>query len=154
MKKHKDLHINKWIGYILLALYLPSAIGFIWYCTTLGMLPVKYIIIAAIILAIFGVLFAIMHEKLATSVIASILTIVLTAGCMLGASYVIRTSRMITDVSTADVQQDIVSVYVMDKDSAETIEDIAAYQVGIISTTDRKNTDKHLKIWKQLWEMI
>ena len=51
---------------------------------------------------------------------------------MLGASYVIRTSRMITDVSTADVQQDIVSVYVMDKDSAETIEDIAAYQVGII----------------------
>lgn len=145
MKKHKDLHINKWIGYILLALYLPSAIGFIWYCTTLGMLPVKYIIIAAIILAIFGVLFAIMHEKLATSVIASILTIVLTAGCMLGASYVIRTSRMITDVSTADVQQDIVSVYVMDKDSAETIEDIAAYQVGIISTTDRKNTDKTLE---------
>lgn len=57
MKEHKDLHINKWIGYILLALYLPSAIGFIWYCTTLGMLPVKYIIIAAIILAIFGVLF-------------------------------------------------------------------------------------------------
>lgn len=142
MKKLKELHIHKWIGYILLALYVVSAIGFVFYCTTLNMFPVKYIVIIGIVLAIFAVLLAIMHERLVTSIIAILLTIALIAGCILGSYYIIKTNHTITEVTKADKQVDIISVYVMDDDPAESLDDIKDYSIGIVKTTDRENTDK------------
>lgn len=143
--KLKQRKINKWIGYILLAFYVPSAIGLTWYCTTLDMLPVKYIIIIAIVLAIFAVLIVIMHERLVTSLIAIILTMFLSAGCVIGSVYILQTSRTVVEVSTADAQKDIVSVYVMGDDPAEDLEDIRDYTVGIVSETDKENTAKTIE---------
>lgn len=145
MNRLKELHINKWVGYILLALYLASAIGFTGYCTTLDMFPVKYILIIGIVLLIAGVILAIMHERFVTSIISIVLTIVMTAGCIIGSHYVIETSQTIAEVTKADKQTDVVSVYVMEEDSAETLEDMKDYTVGIVKETDRENTDKTLE---------
>lgn len=145
MNKFKKLHINKWIGYVLLALYVVSAVGFVYYCTTLNMLPVKYIVIISIVLAILAVVLAIMHERLVTSIISIMLTIALTAGCILGSHYIIKTSHTITEVTNADKQVDVISVYVMDDDPAESLDEIKDYDIGIVKTTDRENTDKTIE---------
>ena len=136
---------NKWIGYILLALYVVSAIGFVYYCTTLNMFPGKYIVIMAIVFAILVVLIMIMHERILTSIIASILTIVLIVGCILGSHYIIRTSQTMKDVSTSDVQTDIVSVYVMEDDPAEVLEDVRDYTIGIVNEPNEKNAKKTIE---------
>lgn len=145
MGKLKRLKINKWIGYILLVLYISSAIGFTWYCTTLDMFPVKYIVIIAIVLAIFAVSIFLMHEKLILSMIGSALTVLLTAGCIIGSFYIIQTSKTVADVSTADVQTDIISVYVMKDDPAEELSDIKGYMVGIAKETDTEYTAKTIE---------
>lgn len=142
MEKLKKLHINQWIGYILLVLYVVSGAGLVFYCTALNMIPVKFIVIIGIILAIFAVLLAIMHERLVTSVIAIILTIALIVGCILGSYYIIKTSHTITEVTKADKQVDVISVYVMDDDPAKELDDIKDYDIGIVKSTDRENTDK------------
>lgn len=77
MKILKRLPINKWIGYGLLMIYVIVAIIFIVFCTTLDMLPIRYMIIIGVIFAIFSVVFLIMHENLIPSIIASVLSVVL-----------------------------------------------------------------------------
>lgn len=139
MDRLKQLKINKWIGYVLLALYVMSGIGFIRQCAALDMLPVKYILIIAIVLAIFAVLIVIMHERMVTSLFAIVLTILLTVGCTVGSFYIMQTSKTVANVSSADVQTDIVSVYVMENDPAESLEDIRGYHVGIVRETDVEN---------------
>lgn len=145
MEKLKQINLNKWIGYILLALYVVSAIGFVYYCTTLNLFPGKYIVIMAIVFAILAVLIMIMHERILTSIIASILTIVLIVGCILGSHYIIRTSQTMKDVSTSDVQTDIVSVYVMEDDPAEVLEDVRDYTIGIVNEPNEKNAKKTIE---------
>ena len=57
----------------------------------------------------------------------------------------IRTSRTITEVSKADKQTDVISVYVMEKDPAQSLEEIQDYQIGIVKETDRERTDQTVK---------
>lgn len=145
MRNLKELHINKWIGYVLLTLYVVSAIGFIYYCTTLDMLPVKYVVIIGFVLAILAVVLTIMQERLVTSIIAILLTIVLIVGCILGSHYIIQTGNTITEVTKADKQMDVISVYVMDDDPAESLDEVKDYDIGIVKITDWDNTNKTIK---------
>ena len=141
----KKLGINKLIGYILLVLYLIAAVVFIGFCTTLNMLPVLYLVIIGITLAIFGVIFAIMHEKLIPSIISSVLTILFIAGMIMGMTMIYKTNHTIQKVSTADTATDIIGVYVMDEDAAQSVEEAKDYTFGIISGMDRENTDKTIQ---------
>ena len=109
----KNLHIYKIAGYILLFLYMIAVIGMLYVVSGLDMLPAKFLLIIGIVMAILGAVLAIMHEKLLTSVIASVLSVVMIALSVLGISYIRKTDDMITEVSTADFQTDVISAYVM-----------------------------------------
>ncbi len=142
MLKQKKLPIYKAIGYILLLIYVLAAVCLLFFIFALGMIPTQYIIIAAVVMAIFAVIFAIMHERKIPSIIASVLTVILTAVYVIGAVYIGKTNNTISDVTTAEVQTDVVSMYVMDDDPAQTVNDAANYEIGIMSSVDRENTDK------------
>lgn len=142
MKPKRKLPIYKAIGYILLLIYVLAALCLLFFIFALGMIPTQYIIIAAVLMAIFAVIFAIMHERKIPSIIASVLTVILTAVYVIGAVYIGKTNNTIADVTTAEVQTDVVSMYVMDDDPAQTVNDAANYEIGIMSSVDRENTDK------------
>ena len=142
MKPKRKLPIYKAIGYILLLIYVLAAVCLLFFVFALGMIPTQYIIIAAVVMAIFAVIFAIMHERKIPSIIASVLTVILTAVYVIGAVYIGKTNNTISDVTTAEVQTDVVSMYVMNDDPAQTVNDAANYEIGIMSSVDRENTDK------------
>lgn len=145
MKKIQKICINKWIGFVLLVLYVVSAAGFVFYCTKLGMLPAKYIAIIDAVLAALAVLFAVMHKRLVSSVISMVFTVILTAACVFGSHYLIQTNRALAEVTKVSGSTDVISVYVMEEDNAENLEDIRDYSVGIVKETDRDNTDRMLE---------
>lgn len=134
--------INKYLGYTLLAIYAVVAIGLLYYCIALNMFPTMYLVIIAVAFIILGVLSFLMHERLTTSIIASVVTVLLIICCIVATYYIMKTNQTLADVTTADTQLDIVSVYVMDDDPAEVLEDIKGYKIGILENTDRENTDK------------
>ncbi|MGL6197850.1 MAG: LCP family protein [Lachnospiraceae bacterium] len=133
--------IRKIVGYTLLGLYIIAMIVLLVSFASLNMLPVKYMVILGLILTILAVLMAIMHEKQIASIIASVLSLAFTVAFVIGCFYINKTDTTIADVSTADVQTDIIGVYVMDSDSAETIADAKDYTFGILNKIDRSNTD-------------
>lgn len=140
--KLKNLHIHKVIGYVLLFLYMIAVISMLYVVSGLDMLPAKFLLIIGIVMAILGAVLAIMHEKLLTSVIASVLSVVMIALSVLGISYIRKTDDMITEVSTADFQTDVISAYVMSEDPAEKLADIAGYEIGRAHSIDTTNTDQ------------
>lgn len=142
MSKSKYLRILKIIGYILLVIYVVAVAGVLVYSTTLDMLPGKYLVMLGVIMAILGVIFAIMHERIMTSFIASILTLVMILGCAIGAVYIRHTGDMIAEVSSSDFQTDVISVFVMKDDKAEKLEDVKDYQIGQAHSIDTTNTKK------------
>ncbi|MBC5689823.1 hypothetical protein H8S37_12940, partial [Mediterraneibacter sp. NSJ-55] len=137
--------LYKLIGYSFIALYALCAIAFLTFCADLHMLPTTYMLIGGTVFSIFGVIFTIMQEKPALSVVADILCVLLAAGCIFGCYYIHKTNTTIQEVATADKQTDIVSVYVMEDDPAQSIEDAADYSFGISTAIDRENTDKTVK---------
>lgn len=133
MDKQKKFFINKWIGPILVAVYAVSAACLAIYCIRLNIFPVKYIVYAGVSLALLGVLAAILFRRPATFPIGALLMLVLTAACLTGFNYIQMTWQAIDKVTEADLPADIISVYVMQEDPAQTEEDIADYQIAAVS---------------------
>ena len=141
-KKRRGLPIRKMVGYSFIAVYAVAAFVLIIFCIGLDMLPVKYLLILGIVLAILAVLFAIMQEKFATGIIGDVLCALLAVACIAGCYYVDKMDTTIRQVSTTETETDVVSVYVMQDDPAQVLTDVATYQFGITSSIDRENTDK------------
>lgn len=142
MKLFKKLSVNKLIGYVLLVVYVITAAVFVSFCATLNMLPTIYLVILGVMLAIVGVIFVIMHEKFIFSVIASLLTAISVVGFITGMQMIYKTNHTIAKVSEAEAMTDVVGAYVMKNDPAQRIEEAKGYTFGIVSKTDRENTDK------------
>lgn len=132
MKNYKNQQINRYIGYVFLVIYIIMAVALMIQVADLGMFPLLYLAIIVVIFMILGVLFFLMHRKLATSIIASILSLVMIFLCGAGAYYIRRTTDALADVTTMGEQTDVVSVYVMSDDPAQKIEDIKEYDIGIV----------------------
>lgn len=129
------------IGYSFVGLYAAAAVSFLMFCADLNMLPILYIALGIIVLAALGMLFLFMHRKLvlsiASDVLCAVFSVILFAGCY----FVYQTGSTVTDVASADGETDVVSVYVMVDDPAQTLQDAAGYTFGISETIDRANTD-------------
>ena len=142
-KRQKNkIKIYKKVGYSFLAFYAMAAIALLTFCADLNMIPWLYMLVAGVVLTIFGVLFIIMQEKFALSILSDVLCTLLAVGCILGCYYINKTNTTIQDVATADTQRYVVSGYVMEDDPAQTIEDAADYRFGLSSTADVENTEK------------
>lgn len=141
MKKSTERKIIKIIGYVLAALFLAAGAYLMLNIIKLNMFPTSYMVILGFVLAIVFILLLIMHEKKVTSIIAIFLSFILAAGCMIGADYVQQTNKTLTEIATVDVETSLVSVYVLDEDKAEHIEDIKDYTIGIVTEQEREKVD-------------
>lgn len=140
-RRKKRLKPSAIVGYSFLGLYAVAAIAFLMFCLDLNMLPVMYIIIEVVVLAVLGVLFAIMQRKFSLSVISDMLCFIFSIGLFAGCYFIYQTGSTISNVASTEAQTNVISVYVMDDDPAQSLQEIADYQFGISATVDRENTD-------------
>lgn len=53
----------------------------------------------------------------------------------------------IRNISPAETQTEVVGVYVMQDDAAQTLTDAAGYQFGVTTAVDKENTDKTEEVY-------
>lgn len=143
--KLKIFPLRKTIGYAFLLAYAIAALIFTGFCVKVNLLPVLYIGIFILIFSILGVGFWLMHRKQVTSVIADVLSALFIFACIAGSFYINKMDSTIRDISSSDVQTEVVSVYVMAEDQAQTIEDAVDYTFGVTPSVDKANTDKTIE---------
>ena len=139
--REENMKLHKKVGYVLLALYIITALVLLIFSARLNMLPFNYLAILGVLLAIIGVILAIMHEKKGQSIVASISSVVFAIGFLFIAISLQKTTDTIQAISTAEVQTDSISVYVMEDNTAQVIEDTKDYKFGILTNMDRSNTN-------------
>ena len=140
-KQYQKLSLYKKIGYILLIPYIIAAISLLVSFSNLDMLPINYLAIIGVLLAIIGAILAIMHEQKTPSIVASVSSVFFTVGFLFIALNLNKTNDTIATISTAEVQTDAISVYVLEDNTAQSIEDAKDYTFGILKNMDRTNTD-------------
>lgn len=142
MMKHRGLSLREKIGYSFLAVYAVAALIFVVFGISLDMLPIVYIAVFGLALAILGVLFAIMQKKFTSAVIADILCVLFTIFCIAGCCFIDKADSTIRNISSTETQTEVVGVYVMQDDAAQTLTDAAGYRFGVTTAVDKENTDK------------
>lgn len=144
-KKHNPLSLRKKIGYSFLSVYSVAVYMLILACIKVGILPLLYISMITFILLLLGVLFWVMHRRKTSSLIADGLCTLLSVLCIAGCFYLDKMDTTISDISGSEGEREVVSVYVMEDDAAQTIEDAANYVFGVTTAVDKVNTDKTME---------
>jgi LCP family protein required for cell wall assembly len=136
----QDVGTYKKLERILLGVYGVVAIVFMVSLARLNMLPIIYLVIIGVLLVIIGVIVSFNHgRRVSTFLLASSITMMLILLLVIGATYAQRTGQVIDDITTIEYQKDVISVFVLYDDPAQTIEDARDYQFGKAQDSDRDN---------------
>ena len=146
-----DIQTCKKIGYGLLAVYSVIAVIYVIFLARLNILPVIHMAIIVVLLAIIGVVLSLFHgESRLRSIISSVVTIIIAGLLVIGTTFAQTTHVTIEEITTIEVQTDVISVFVLDEDEAETIYDARNYLFGILRHVDRENTNEAISEINQL----
>lgn len=141
-KKHKGFTLREKIGYSILSVYAVSALIFVVFGISLDMIPALYLVVFGLILAILGVLFAVMQRWFSSAIIADVLSVLFAVFFIAGCFYIDKADSTIRNISSGEVQTEVVGVYVMQDDAAQTLTDAEGYTFGVTTAVDKENTDK------------
>lgn len=144
--KHAQLRLKKrkkfWrkTGLMMTAVQAIASAGLVGLLFWLDMLAVRYlaaviVFLAVVLAAAFFMQFGRAHW------FGKILSLLMTVVLIFGVVYVCQAKAVLSDVSDHKTKIDVVSVYVLAEDAADTIQDAAAYSFGYHAKLDRKNTD-------------
>lgn len=133
------------IGRVLAAILLVVSIATIAVIEYLQMVPVEYVVGAAVILvALFAVVVSLMKfmkEKKGFYVGAA-LSVILTVALIICCGYAIRGRMAVENIATTDGNITKVNVYVLKDDPAKNIKDAKNYNFGVLASQDEQFTKK------------
>ena len=138
----KKFSIRKIMAYVLAAIQFIVMITLIVQLAITQMIPVGYLVIGAVLLLILLLVIIISQRNKVTGIIAMILSAILTLGMGYGNYMLYHTNWMLDQVTNVTVQVDTINLYVLNEDKAETVEDVAGYQFGILAAGERQSTDE------------
>lgn len=132
---------SKKLGYILAAIQCFITALLLGILIYLNMIPAKYFFpaIGVLLLLIIYIVFTQHSKKFRT--FGKILSVIFSIFFAIASGMLFLASDMLDSNTGADKKTNIISVYVMATDPAESIKDAAEYNFGILSTLDRENTD-------------
>lgn len=131
-----------WVTLPVVMLYIIAASFLCVKIRNLNMFPASYFGILLGIQALLAVLFLVMQRKKPAAVVSAILSFLLGAGFLMGAFYLERTQKTLSQVTVTTQENAFVSVYVKKDSVAETLKDIVDYKIGILKDLDLENTKK------------
>lgn len=131
-KKRQQKRKKNTFGYLLIILQAIVSVFLLISLTWLGMLPMKYITLAGLVLLclwLVCVLSQVNRKK--SGILGKVYSIFMIAGLSVGVFYIAKTTNLIGQISGNAFKTEKVVVAVLDSDPAEKLEDAAEYQFGI-----------------------
>ena len=131
-KKRRQKRKKNTFGYLLIILQAMVSVFLLISLTWLGMLPMKYITLAGLVLLclwLVCVLTQVNRKK--SGILGKVYGIFMIAGLSVGVFYIAKTTNLIGQISGNAFKTEKVVVAVLDSDPAEKLEDAAEYQFGI-----------------------
>ena len=133
---------SKKLGFILAAVQFVITAMLLGILIYLNMIPAKYFfpVTGVLLLLIIYIIFTQHSKKFRT--FGKILSLIFSVLFAIATGMLFRANGVLDSITGADKKTDIISVYVMASDPAESLADAATYNFGILSSLDRENTDK------------
>lgn len=131
-KKRQQKRKKNTFGYLLIILQAIVSVFLLISLTWLGMLPMKYITLAGLVLLclwLVCVLSQVNRKK--SGILGKVYSIFMIVGLSVGVFYIAKTTNLIGQISGNAFKTEKVVVAVLDSDPAEKLEDAAEYQFGI-----------------------
>lgn len=140
--KLQNFLASKKFGMILAAIEAVLALVLLGMVMYLNVLPWKYMIpIIVVMLLISGYILLSMRRKKYRT-FGKVLAIILSIIWIVGIYFVGYANGTFDKIGGAKTKTDVINVYVMKDDPAESIKDAAAYTYGKLSVQDKDNTEK------------
>lgn len=140
--KLQNFLASKKFGMILAAIEAVLALVLLGMVMYLNVLPWKYMIpIVVVMILISGYILLSMRRKKYRT-FGKVLAIILSIIWIVGIYFVGYANGTFDKIGGAKTKTDVINVYVMKDDPAESIKDAAAYTYGKLSVLDKDNTEK------------
>lgn len=136
---------SKQLGIILAGIEAVLAAVLIGMVLYLNMLPIKYLFPVIVIIVIISgyIMFSMFLKRYRT--FGKALAVIFSAFWIFGIYIVGYANGTFDKVGGANIKTDIVNVYVLKEDTAESIQDASGYTFGRLSSIDKINTDKTIQ---------
>ncbi|MDO5402409.1 MAG: LCP family protein [Eubacteriales bacterium] len=130
------------LGFVLAAIEMLLALVLIGMIMYLNVLPLKYFLPIVVIMLMISlyIVFSMYLKKLRT--LGKVLAVILSIIWVFGIYVIGYANGTFGKVGGANTKTDIMNVYVMKDDAAESVKDAAAYTFGKLSGMDKDNTEK------------
>ena len=149
-KNEKINKVIKIVGLLVCSIQLLFSIVATVYVIRLKLVPTSYIITVDILLFVLLALFVFMQKWPVPGIIATFLSVIVSAILVIACFYIKFTYSKLHDMSGVDTKVDNVNVYVRVEDPAQEITDTNGYIFGVLKTLDRNNTDNIRKDIEEL----
>ncbi len=111
----------------------------------LDVIPLRYLGIAALLLALLWVFAYFSQFTRGTHIAGKVESLILCVALAWGCYYLFITNSFLDSITGSSVKVDNIVIAVLEDDPAQTLEDAAEYVFGIQSTLDRDNVDKTIE---------
>lgn len=129
--------------YIVELVQILTGVGFFIYFYKMNMWPVKHLVYVSVVMVLAVVVALVLKRWKWGCVVSAILSVVIIVIQSIGCYYVYVTENTISTITgNANKITNVVNVLVLKDDEAITISDAKDYNFGIMSSTDRENTDE------------
>lgn len=139
-KKEKLRKTLMYVGFVICAIFLITTVVSTVVITRLDVIPVKYVILIDIIFFILIVWLTIMQRWFVPGIIGKVIAVILTIVMIVGSIYMNFTYKSIKKMTGVTEKVDMMCVYVMYEDEAQTLQDAKDYSFGVLSSIDHDNT--------------
>ena len=136
---------NDWIpGAVITIIVIMLSVVFMGLLAMTKMVPTIYMLIIGIVLAVIAAIIWLLvwHTRYTGRFIGgTVLAVIMIAILAFGGFYINKTRSAISNISGETTEVTQMAVYVKSDDAADSVEAIAGYTYGILSSLDRENTD-------------
>lgn len=135
---------RKIAGCILASIQFVVSVLFIFFAVSTKVIPMKYVLIAGIILGVLPILIVLMQIRKASGIIGICLSVIVIAGLGCGIYMVRHTDKKLDEMTGKTTEITVVNVYVKKDDPAASINDAVTnnYAFGILKEGERDKVNE------------
>ena len=137
--------ILKYIGLSISIIMLAVSVVFIALLINVRVVPVKYCIIAAVVLVILTAVTAFTQKWFVPGIITKIIAIIMIVVLIMGSIYLNQTRHMINQITTTQEEKIVMGVYVLNDSGYDSVDMLNNKSIGIGTAADRESTDELIR---------
>ena len=137
--------ILKYIGLSISIIMLAVSVVFIALLIIVRVVPVKYCIIAAVVLVILTAVTAFTQKWFVPGIITKIIAIIMIVVLIMGSIYLNQTRHMINQITTTQEEKIVMGVYVLNDSGYDSVDMLNNKSIGIGTAADRESTDELIR---------